>query len=77
MTQFLLNWQTFIDDLDVVRAANAYSEEILRYSGQADLQNLPTFEQKTAGRMVLHHEAIRRVDKQPPRPRVVALDRKK
>ncbi len=65
------------DDLDVVRAANAFSEEILRYGRQTNRQSLPTFERKTLGRMGLSHEAKRRVNKQPSQPNEVAADRKK
>jgi len=56
------------DDVDVVRAANAYSEEVLRYGQQNQLQSLPTFERKTLGRMGLSHEAQRRVNKQARQP---------
>src|SRR5258706_14913959 len=65
------------DDLDVVRAANAYSEEILRYGQQTDLQSLPTFERKTLGKMGLSHEAKRTVNKLAPQPNEVVTDRKK
>ena len=65
------------NDLDVVRAANAYSEEILRYGLQTDLQSLPTLEPKTLGKMGLSHEAKRRLNKQAPQPNEVATDRRK
>jgi hypothetical protein len=51
------------DDLDIVRAANAYSEEVLRYGRQNDLPSLPPFERKVLGKLGLSHEAQRRVNK--------------
>ena len=56
------------NDLDIVRAANAYSEEVLRYGRQNNLQSLPGFEPKTLGKMGLSHEAKRRVNKEPRKP---------
>lgn len=53
------------DDLKIVRAANAYSEDVLRYGRQNQLETLPTFERKTLRKLGLSHEAQRRVNKAP------------
>ena len=65
------------DDLSVVRAANAYSEEVLRYGLQNQLPTLPAFERKTLGKMGLSHEAQRRVNKQAPQSNKVTADPKR
>ena len=68
------------DDLDVVRAANAYNEEVLRYGRQKQLRTLPTFDLKTLGKMAMTHEATRRVNKKKPPgppPNKGPVDRKK
>jgi len=65
------------DDVEVVRVANAYSEEVLRYGQQTQLQSLPAFERKTLGKMGLSHEAQRRVNKQAPQPNNAAADHKR
>jgi hypothetical protein len=61
------------DDIAIVRAANAYSEEVLRYGRQNQLQSLPTFERRTLGKMGLSHEAQRRVNKEDPRQKTDRL----
>jgi hypothetical protein len=65
--------------VDVVCAANAYSEEVLRYGRQTILESLPAFERKTLGKMGLTHEARRRVNKLAPQPQPsqVPVDRKR
>ena len=66
------------DELAVVRAANAYSEEVLRYGRKKQLPTLPTFDKKTLRKMAMSHEAKRRVNKKkPPQPSERPADRKK
>jgi len=65
------------NDLDIVRAANAYSEEVLRYGRQNQLQSLPSFERKTLGKMSLSHEAQRRVNKEVRQPNQGATNRER
>lgn len=65
------------DDVQIVRAANAYSEEVLRYGRQKHLQSLPSFERKTLGKMGLSDEAKRRVNKEARQPNKSAADRER